>query len=169
MPKIYAPKDITVTTIYGTGINLKKGETREVGDQLFAEALAQGALAAEGAYVAAAAHLQHAEIIPRHEPVPVERVFDAPSPDGATILEDGEETEEERYPPGVTTAAVLPGGNVDAVYEALRRIAHRNDPRDFNANGVPKARALTAEMGGIAVVAEVREEAWETVLKELGR
>jgi len=139
---------------------MKQGETRVVSPEFFAEALAQGAVPANGDYAPA----------PAPEPVAaVEQVeeteFATPSLDNAEVL-----GEEDRYPEGVSGSVPTPGVIDEfAIQEALRRIALRANPRDFGPNGVPKARALTAELGGVTVVSEVREAAWDVVSQELAR
>jgi hypothetical protein len=51
----------------------------------------------------------------------------------------------------------------------LRRIAARNDPKDFLATGIPKARALALEMGGEPVDVETREAKWDIIKAEIER
>lgn len=167
MPRLFAPRKITVTTTHGAGMTMQAGEYRTVGPELFAAALQQGAYPAPEEFTTAA--------IPQVAPVPETSAegstppdeFPKPGIENAVVLGE-EEAEEDRYPPGATAAPVVEGADaLDArVLAAMGRIIVRNDPKDFNADGVPKARALTAEMGGVAVVAEVRERLWEQAIRE---
>lgn len=175
MPEIYAPQKMTVTTIHGTGISLAAKETRMVSAEMFAAAILQGALPAPSAYHDAAIPTATAsKAVARLEPAAEQAEFDAPSTDNADIIGEGDE--EDRYPAPVEAEAVSEENPVvpdpvseERVIAALRRIMERNDPAEFNATGVPKARVLTNELGGNSVVAEVREAAWEKVMAEVPR
>lgn len=167
MPRLFAPTRIIVTTTHGAGMTMQAGEYRTVGSELFAAALQQGAYPAPEEFTTAA--------VPQVPPVPETsaegaeppEVYPEPSIENAMLVGE-EEAEEDRYPPGATAAPVVEdAASFDArVIAAMGRIIVRNDPKDFNADGVPKARALTAEMGGVAVVAEVRERLWEQAVRE---
>lgn len=172
MPEIFAPQKMTITTLDGHGVTLKAGETREVNNSVFAAAIQQGAFPVNLKAAAAA-------IVPRAEPVKTDDsqqtlAFDAPGVEGSAIIGDDEDDavrvplppvnpELELAPP---TIAAVPGEA--ELIAALHRIARRNDPKEFNQTGLPKASVVSKELGGHPVDAETREKAWEQVARELG-
>lgn len=164
MPRLFAPTRITVTTTHGAGMTMQAGEYRTVGSELFAAALQQGAYPAPEEFTPSAAPQVLPVLKPLADgPTPPEE-FAKPGIENAMILGD-EPEEEERYPEGATVAPDTTPLE-ERVMAAMTRIITRNDPKDFNNDGVPKARALTAEMGGVAVVAELRERLWEQLIKK---
>jgi hypothetical protein len=143
---------------------MQAGEYRTVGSELFAAALQQGAYPAPEEFTPSA--------VPQAPPAPepladaptISKEFAIPGIENAMLLGD-ESEEEDRYPEGATVAPDTTPLE-ERVTAAMVRIITRNDAKDFNSDGVPKARALTAEMGGVAVVAELRERLWEQLIKK---
>lgn len=182
MPRMYAPKKMTITTVFGSGITMQKGEFATVGMELFTAGLQLGAIPAPEGFNPAIynAELGEKPLTPEQkdlfEPLTGADAFDV-SEDN-----DDEQDDASRYPGAeaiVEVAAVeakpevvppIPGDTTDQVIlDALRRIAATNHPDDFNVTGIPKARALTRELKGVTVEAEVREKHWEVIAKEIGR
>lgn len=188
MPKLYAPRDMTIVAPGGTGVTLKAGETKMVGKTLFAAGLQQGAYPAPEEYQtapsAAMPQPPMPQLVERRDTVDTQAdlsFIERPGLDNATIIEDDDEdlpTAEElaRYPTGALIAETQvedppppppPPTLEDRVADAYRRIIARNEKKDFNDSGVPKSTALSRELGGELVDLETREKVWDAIAKEL--
>lgn len=188
MPKLYAPRDMTIVAPGGTGVTLKAGETKMVGKTLFAAGLQQGAYPAPEEYQTAPSAALPQDPVPQmaavKDPVDTQSEMsfvERPGLDNAAIIEDEDEdlpTADEiaRYPSGAVIAETQtedppppppPPTLEDRVADAYRRIIARNDKNDLSDSGVPKARALSKELGGELVDLETREKVWDAIAKEL--
>lgn len=77
------------------------------------------------------------------------------------VLADGEQAPEQA--PKMDDSA-----RIEAVKDAMRAIASRNDAGDFDAGGVPKAKAIRAITGGHEPVdAKERTTLWAQVINSI--
>ncbi len=161
MPKLYAPHKMSIATLSGYGVTLAAGETRDVHPDVFAQGIQQGAYPVfDGAPPTAPSAPVVRESVQKELFAPV-------GLEGATVVGEEDDQLEDRYPPQATVAPVLTTPTDDEIIEALRVIVKRAEPKEFNGTGIPRATALSRQLGGRTVDAETRERLWATVAKEI--